>query len=181
MPPTSHRVFTRLLGFTIAVALTAGIIAALPAQRHREPVTLSAHSDVVFNPTALPANVASTTSTTTTTEPPPPATTTRARTPIPARSGDVTAAIREFFADVYDQATAVAHCESTLNPGAVSPDRANWGLFQINTVHRDDFEAFTGQPWTAVLDARFNAMYARKLYDGHGGWRRDWSCAWAAG
>lgn len=106
--------------------------------------------------------------------------------PAPTGSGDAEAAVREFFGDVFDQAWGSANnygvtmCESGHNPGAVSSGGANWGLFQINSVHHDDFETYTGQPWSEVLNAHYNAMYARKLYDGHGGWARDWSCAWAA-
>lgn len=93
-------------------------------------------------------------------------------------TGSATAAIAHWFPDLYDSAYGVAHCESTLDPGAISAGGANWGLFQINTVHRDDFEAYTGHPWADVLDADLNAMYARKLYDGDG-WG-PWACSWAA-
>jgi hypothetical protein len=68
----------------------------------------------------------------------------------------------------------LAHCESTLNPGAVSPGGGNWGLFQINTVHRSSFEAVTGRPWSAVLEADANAQFARWLFDQQG-WA-PWAC-----
>lgn len=86
-------------------------------------------------------------------------------------------AVRQFFPDVFDKAWRVAGCESSHDPSRVSPGGANWGLFQINTVHRDDFESFTGQPWDSVLDPWFNSMYARKLYDGSG-WG-PWTCKYA--
>lgn len=96
-----------------------------------------------------------------------------------AGSGDPESAVREFFGDIFSQAWGVSGCESGHDPGAISTGGGNWGLFQINRVHKIDFEQFTGQPWsTGVLNARFNAMYARKLYNGSG-WG-PWSCAWAA-
>lgn len=97
----------------------------------------------------------------------------------PTGSGDALGAIAAHFGDVYNSAVRVADCESSLDPGAVSPGGGNWGLFQINTVHQADFEQFTGRPWSAVLEADANAAYARKLYDGHGGWG-PWECRWAA-
>lgn len=98
--------------------------------------------------------------------------------PAPRGTGDASAAIAHWFPDLYDSAYGVAACESTLDPGAVSPGGGNWGLFQINSVHRADFEAVTGRPWSAVLDADTNARYAKHLYD-QSGWG-PWSCAWAA-
>lgn len=112
-------------------------------------------------------------------EPSPMATVDASPSAEPAGSGDALGAIAAHFGDVYDSAVRVADCESSLDPGAVSPGGGNWGLFQINTVHRADFEAFTGRPWSAVLEADANAAYARKLYDGHGGWG-PWECRWAA-
>ena len=77
-----------------------------------------------------------------------------------------------FYGDK-DAATRVAHCESTMNPGAVSPTNDH-GLFQINIVHRAEFERVTGQPWSKVYDARWNTVYARHLHASQG-WR-PWSC-----
>lgn len=101
-------------------------------------------------------------------------------------SGDAAAAVQEFFGDVFDQAWGSDHnygvttCESGHNPGSVSGGGGNWGLFQINTVHKADFESYTGVSWSeGILNAHYNAMYARKLYDGNGGWG-PWSCRWAA-
>lgn len=78
------------------------------------------------------------------------------------------------FHDLGDQtvakATRVAACESGLNPNAVSPGGGNWGLFQINTVHRNSgqFTTVTGRPWADVLATWPNAFYARWLYDQRG-------------
>jgi len=96
------------------------------------------------------------------------------------------AAVRQYFGDVFDQAWGSANnygvttCESGHDPSIISSGGGNWGLFQINTSHRADFEAYTGHPWSDVLDPYLNAYYARRIYDNAGGWNRDWSCAWAA-
>jgi hypothetical protein len=74
-----------------------------------------------------------------------------------------------------DKAVAVARCESGLNPGAVSAGGIYWGLFQLGTHHRAAFEAVTGKPWSMVLEADANSLYARWLYD-QSGWA-PWSCA----
>jgi hypothetical protein len=88
-------------------------------------------------------------------------------------------AITQAFGPVASQAMGVARCESGLDPSAVSRGRGNWGLFQINTVHRDSFESVTGQPWSNVLDPYANAQFAAWLYNESGGWR-PWACRWAA-
>ena len=64
------------------------------------------------------------------------------------------------------------------DPNAVSSGGGNWGLFQINTVHRDEFESVTGHPWSDVLDPYLNSNYAKWLYD-QSGWQ-PWACRWAA-
>jgi len=87
-------------------------------------------------------------------------------------------AITQAFGPIADQAMGVAQCESGLDPNAVSSGGGNWGLFQINTVHQADFEAFTGHPWSDVTDAYVNASYAKHLYD-QSGWS-PWACRWAA-
>lgn len=94
--------------------------------------------------------------------------------PAPAPSGSAEEAIAAWFPDVYDQAVAVASCESGMDPGAVSSGGGNHGLFQINNVHRGSFEAVTGQPWSEVYNAYYNAQFARHLYDSSG-WR-PWAC-----
>lgn len=92
--------------------------------------------------------------------------------------GPVEGAVAAWFGDIYNQAWGVSGCESGHQPGAVSPDGANWGLFQINTVHRQQFVDVTGHPWSEVLDPYLNAQFARWLYD-QAGWG-PWSCSWAA-
>jgi hypothetical protein len=88
-------------------------------------------------------------------------------------------AITQNFGGAADQAMGVAQCESGLDPNAVSRGGGNWGLFQINTVHRNSFEEVTGQPWSNVLDPYANAQFASWLYNQSGGWG-PWACRWAA-
>lgn len=101
-----------------------------------------------------------------------------AEAPVGPSSGSAEDAVRLYFGDVFDKAWAVSGCESGHDPGAISPGGGNWGLFQINSVHKKDFENYTGQPWNSgVLNASFNAQYARKLYDSSG-WG-PWTCKYA--
>ncbi|HEX4819388.1 MAG TPA: transglycosylase SLT domain-containing protein [Acidimicrobiales bacterium] len=89
-------------------------------------------------------------------------------------------AINQAFGPIADQATRVADCESGMDPNAISSGGGNYGLFQINYVHSDAFQAFTGQPYhDGALDPYANAAYAKHLYDESGGWG-PWSCRWAA-
>jgi soluble lytic murein transglycosylase-like protein len=88
-------------------------------------------------------------------------------------------AIVQTFGPIADQAMGVARCESGLDPNAVSRGGGNFGLFQINTVHRDSFESVTGQPWSNVLDPYANTQFAAWLYNQSGGWG-PWACRWAA-
>lgn len=88
-------------------------------------------------------------------------------------------AINQAFGPLAGEAMGVAQCESSLDPNAVSPGGGNWGLFQINTVHRSSFEAVTGHPWSAVLDPYLNSNFAAWLYNESGGWG-PWACKWAA-
>jgi soluble lytic murein transglycosylase-like protein len=99
--------------------------------------------------------------------------------PAPAPSGgSVEDAIATYFGDVYDQAIGVARCESGLDPNAVSPGGGNWGLFQINAVHRQRV-ADMGYSWDQILDPYVNAAVARSIYDDAGGWG-PWGCRGAA-
>ncbi|MBI2709743.1 MAG: transglycosylase SLT domain-containing protein [Actinobacteria bacterium] len=94
------------------------------------------------------------------------------------RSADpVRDAIRQNFPEQYDKAVRVASCESGLNPRAVSPGGANWGLFQINSVHKG-LVASMGYSWDKILDPYVNARVARQIYNSSGGWR-PWSCGGA--
>lgn len=82
--------------------------------------------------------------------------------------------IAAVFGSNHKSAEEVAWCESRLDPGAVSPTNDH-GLFQINAVHRGQFEAVTGAPWSSVYDPELNTTYARYLY-GQQGWG-PWTCA----
>ncbi len=64
-------------------------------------------------------------------------------------------------------AYCIAQHESTLDPHAVSPGGGNYGLWQINKVHR-------WVDWSRIYDPVYNARCAFRI--SHGG--RDWS-AWA--
>ena len=73
-----------------------------------------------------------------------------------------------------DQAVRVANCESTLRHDAISPGGGNWGLFQINSVHRPRVEAM-GYTWDQMLMPYENARVAASIW-AEQGWR-PWSCA----
>lgn len=73
-----------------------------------------------------------------------------------------------------DQAVRVAKCESSLNHAAVSPGGGNWGLFQINKVHRGRVEAM-GFTWDQMLLPYENAQVAAAIW-AEQGWG-PWTCA----
>ncbi len=98
--------------------------------------------------------------------------------PSPASGDAVLDAINQYFGDVYNQAVGVARCESGLDPNAVSSGGYNWGLFQINIVHKSRVEAM-GYSWDQILDPYVNAAVARSIYDDAGGWG-PWGCRRAA-
>lgn len=83
-------------------------------------------------------------------------------------------AIREWFPDNYEEARRVAECESNMDPEAHNPAGYH-GLFQIGDGHRDRFEQVTGQPWSEIYTAYYNAQYAKWLYDQYDSWQQ-WSC-----
>lgn len=85
--------------------------------------------------------------------------------------------IQKHFGSVADQARRIAHCESTMNPDAVSRTNDH-GLFQINAVHRAEFERVTGHAWWRIYDADLNTRYAKHLYDKQS-WS-PWSCRYVA-
>ena len=96
----------------------------------------------------------------------------------PAISGIVThygeQAIRDLICSYdwsCDEALRVVYCESRFQPGVVSPDGRNWGLFQVNLVHL----ARVGGDTTALLDPATNVRVAYDIYRDAGGWR-PWSC-----
>lgn len=76
-----------------------------------------------------------------------------------------------------ESAVGVARCESTLRPWAVSPGGGNWGLFQINTVHRGRVAAM-GYSWSQITDPWVNSRVAHALWSEQG-WG-PWACRWAA-
>jgi hypothetical protein len=103
-----------------------------------------------------------------------PADTRKVRPAVP--TDPVQAAIQRWFPDIEERARAIAWCESTHNPRAVSPGGANHGLFQINDVHRPDFAPVTGTSWAdGRYDPEENAQFARWLYNRQG-WE-PWACA----
>lgn len=91
-----------------------------------------------------------------------------------APAGSLEEIIVRHFGSAAPAAIRIAECESSLNPGAVSATDDH-GLFQINIVHRGQFEAVTGAPWSSVYDPELNTAYARHLY-AQQGWS-PWSCA----
>ncbi len=86
--------------------------------------------------------------------------------------------VAEVWGDLTPQAMAVAFCESSHDPGVVSANGQDWGLFQINRVHRGRVAAM-GYEWDDLFDAHVNAVVARHIYDEAGDWS-PWTCAWAA-
>ena len=92
----------------------------------------------------------------------------------PAAPGSLDEIIQRHFGAAAPTARRIAECESGMNPNAVSPTNDH-GLFQINAVHRGQFEAVTGASWASVYDPELNTMYARYLY-GQQGWG-PWTCA----
>ena len=86
----------------------------------------------------------------------------------------VTDAINTQFGSLAGQATAIAECESGLDPHAISPGGGNWGLFQINTVHKPWVESL-GYSWDQMLDPYANAHVAKLLYN-QSGWQ-PWTCS----
>jgi hypothetical protein len=89
----------------------------------------------------------------------------------PAQGGDSVRAIICAQPWPCDQAIRVAQCESSLNPSAISPDGANFGLMQVNAVHR----ARVGGDLSRLLDAATNVAVAYAIYLDAGGWG-PWSC-----
>lgn len=91
-----------------------------------------------------------------------------------APAGSLEAIIQRHFGSAAPAAIRIAQCESSMNPNARSATDDH-GLFQINIVHRGQFEAITGAPWSSVYDPELNTIYARHLY-GQQGWG-PWTCA----
>lgn len=126
--------------------------------------------------TTVPSPTTTVAPSSTTTAPPAPA---PAAADAPAEPRSYTAAeVEAIILDVFGPgdgpaAVRVARCESGLNPRAISRGGANWGLFQINKVHRGRVESM-GHRWEDLLDPRVNAEVAKAIFDGSG-WR-PWAC-----
>ena len=73
-----------------------------------------------------------------------------------------------------EQAVQVARCESGLRWDAISPGGGNWGMFQINSVHRGRVNAM-GYQWNEMLYPWQNAQVAASIW-AEQGWR-PWTCA----
>ncbi|MEV6202603.1 helix-turn-helix domain-containing protein [Streptomyces sp. NPDC051771] len=74
--------------------------------------------------------------------------------------------VREVFAEVPDDAVAIADCQSFLDPLHILPNTngtRNWGLFQISDARLAELGGTPGQ----ALDPEWNIQAARKL------WSRD--------
>jgi hypothetical protein len=189
-----------LANASVAVAVAGVICAGLVSLGERAPRAYATAAPMpapveqmdlgrAAEPVVLAEVVVAETTTSTTTTPPPPTTTTaverqrsaptEAPPAPPAREPDsVEAIIADVFGPQARAAVAVARCESSLRPGAISAGRGNWGLFQINRVHKD-LVASLGYEWEDLLDARVNTLVAKVVYDDAGGWS-PWDCAPAA-
>jgi hypothetical protein len=196
MPQPNRNLWRATAALTLAAALTAGVLTARPTTDGRRLALTPAAADSLDH--APPTTIATTT--TTSAPAPPPAPPTTQAPAVVAPEGEVSAAVlepttppdppvegvtadavRQAFGDrLFGQAWRVSGCESGHDPTIVSAGGGNWGLFQLNTVHADAFEEWTGQPFhDGALDPYANASYARHLYDESGGWG-PWACRWAA-
>lgn len=183
MPTPSPRRLARLLtATTITTLLAAGIITTWPSTTAHPPERIALTGRAVpINPTALPPELASTT-TTTSTPTPVPVPTIKSKSqprlqpvapPTWAPNSSLEAIAAHFDGPLYDQAVAVARCESTFDPNAIGGN--NYGLFQINKVHAADWANVIGRDfWSSWMDPFANAAYARHLYDDQG-WA-PWAC-----
>lgn len=108
---------------------------------------------------------------------PPPDPAPASEAPPEPSGGSAYDAVMQYFPDVFNKAWAVSGCESQHDPNAISPGGGNWGLFQINTVHKKLVQSM-GYSWSQILDPFVNADVARALYDGSGGWG-PWTCRYA--
>ncbi|MFF1507932.1 helix-turn-helix domain-containing protein [Streptomyces sp. NPDC058326] len=71
--------------------------------------------------------------------------------------------VREVFAEVPDDAVAIADCQSFLDPLHILPNTngtRNWGLFQISDARLAELGGTPGQ----ALDPEWNIQAARKLW-----------------
>ena len=164
-------------GVVVAASVDEPVI--MPLVSEPEPATIA---DLLEQAETTTTTAAPTTTTTAPPPPPPttapPAPTTTAPPPPPAPSyapGTVEEIISRYFGASSQKAIAVARCESSLNPNAVSPGGGNHGLFQINNVHSGTWPSVTGAPWSARYDAELNTKFAHWLWSQQG-WG-PWACA----
>jgi hypothetical protein len=157
-------------GGPVEVAQLAAESAAAPVEA--PPITVAPEAPVAKVQPAAAVRVASTPAASAAA----PAPTAPASTVAPA-PGSVEEIITAVFGVHARSAIGVARCESRLQPGAISRNGANWGLFQINKAHRSRVAAM-GYQWEDLLDARVNALVAKSIFDEQG-WR-PWACRHAA-
>ena len=74
---------------------------------------------------------------------------------------------------VYGNATC-PNGESGGDPHAVSADRADWGLFQINEATWRPY--FGEERWSRVLEVEENVKMAYEIYQRAGNTWQPWSC-----
>jgi hypothetical protein len=76
-----------------------------------------------------------------------------------------------------EEAIAVATCESSMNPRAVSPPNRNGtidrGLFQVNDVWKD---AWSPAVWERIFVARTNIAMAHHIWEVGGNSWKYWTC-----
>ena len=86
-------------------------------------------------------------------------------------------AIVKWFPDWAEaKAIRVADCESGLNPDAVSPGGANWGLFQINRTSWESTVRSMGYSWSQMTDPYINSKVALHIYKAAGNSFNPWGC-----
>lgn len=133
-------------------------------------------SEVAPTSSPPPGPAAPTSTTVTVTLPTVPSTTTTLVLPehVDEDQGDIEWLIRQTFPETPEKAVRIARCESRFDPTAVSPDGANWGVMQVNVVHKG-LAAAMGYSWGQMLQVLPNLAVARAVYDRAGGWG-PWSC-----
>ena len=105
-------------------------------------------------------------------EPPVP---TRTPAPVAVAPGGAGGDVRAIICSVpwpCEEALRVAFCESSLSPGAISPDGRNYGLMQVNIIHH----ARVGGDVSRLLNAAVNVAVAYQIYAAAGYTWQPWSC-----
>jgi len=93
------------------------------------------------------------------------------------RRDPVTQAVEWFPLSQQATARCIVWLESSNRADTIG-SAGERGYFQIHPVHRRDYEAYTGKPWSTVAEPVMNGMYAVHLWDevGHC-WSPTWSTA----